>query len=133
MNVSLDGVTIDNTIGSLSRLAEAIWIVDAVKRHEGGQRCLELFKPYCIGKQILESDRTVFLTFATPWDLLNFWRACGTGFDVQISGDVTSKASTTALNNNSSRGNKSWETGEWSVLSVYYPLIDANCYSSRWV
>ena len=98
MNVSLDGVTIDNTIGSLSRLAEAIWIVDAVKRHEGGQRCLELFKPYCIGKQILESDRTVFLTFATPWDLLNFWRACGTGFDVQISGDVTSKASTTALN-----------------------------------
>ncbi len=66
MTVSLDGMTIDSTIGSLSRLAEAVWIVDAVKRHKGGQRCLELFKPYCIGKQILESDCTVFLTFATP-------------------------------------------------------------------
>jgi hypothetical protein len=60
MTVTLDGVTIDNTIGSLSRLAEAIWIVDDVKRHEGGQRCLELFKLYCIGKQILESNSTVF-------------------------------------------------------------------------
>jgi hypothetical protein len=60
MTVTFDGVTIHNTIGSLSRLAEAIWIVDAVKRHEGGQRCLELFKSYCIGKQILESDSTVF-------------------------------------------------------------------------
>jgi hypothetical protein len=71
-----------------------------VKRHEEGQRCLELFKPYCIGKQILESDSTLFLTFAIPWNLLNFWRACGTGFgvSVQISGDVTSKAFTTALN-----------------------------------
>ena len=47
---------------------------------------------------MLESYRTVFLTFATPWNLLNYWRACWTGFGVQTSGDVTSKASSTALN-----------------------------------
>jgi hypothetical protein len=63
-----------------------------------GKWCLEVFKPYSIGKQILESDRTVFLTFATPWNLLIFWRACWTGFGMQISGDVTIKASNTALN-----------------------------------
>jgi len=40
----------------------------------------------------------VFLTFANVWDLLNFWRAVATGYDVQLFGDVTGKASTAALN-----------------------------------
>jgi hypothetical protein len=60
--------------------------------------CLDLFKAYVIGKQILESDRTVFLTFATVWDMLNIWRALQAGYLVQLLCDVTSKASTAALN-----------------------------------
>ena len=58
VNVLLDGVEIDSTLGSLSRLANAIWIVDAMEDHKQGVRCLDLFKVYCIGKQIMGSDRT---------------------------------------------------------------------------
>jgi hypothetical protein len=65
VNVSLDGMVIDNTLGSLSRLANAIWIVDAWEDHKQGVLCLDLFKVYCIWKQIMGSDCTVFLTFAT--------------------------------------------------------------------
>ena len=43
------------------------------------------------------SDSTVFLTFATGYNILNLWRAVGTGYDVQLHGDVTGKASTLAL------------------------------------
>jgi hypothetical protein len=39
------------------------------------------------------SDRMVFLTFATGYNLLNLWRAV----DVQLHGDVTGKASTLAF------------------------------------
>ena len=46
----------------------------------------------------MEHDRTVFLTFSNIWNLLNFWRALSSGYDVQLFGDVTSKASTAALN-----------------------------------
>jgi hypothetical protein len=42
-------------------------------------------------------NRTVFLTFATDYNILNLWRAVGTGYDVQLHGDVTGKASTLAL------------------------------------
>ena len=98
ISVTLDGVTIDNSVGSLARLAEAIWFGDAVKQHQRGHQCIDLFKSYIIGKQIMDNDRTVFLTFSNVWDLLNFWRAVGTGYDVQLFGDVTGKASTAALN-----------------------------------
>ena len=47
---------------------------------------------------ISSSDRTVFLTFATVWDMLNIWRALQAGYLVQLLCDVTSKASTAALN-----------------------------------
>ena len=43
------------------------------------------------------SDHTVFLTFATGYNILNLWRAVGTGYDVQLHGDVTGKASTLAF------------------------------------
>jgi hypothetical protein len=93
VNVSLEGIEIDNTVGSLARLAEALWVGDAITKHKEGERCLELFKVYCIGKQTMSSDRTVFLTFTTVWNLLNFWRSVGTGFDVQLHGDVAATAS----------------------------------------
>ena len=71
--------------------------------------------------QILASDRTVFVTFANTFDLLNFIalslpirvdqavmhtprehfpisRAAASGYSTQLCGDVTSKASTAALN-----------------------------------
>jgi hypothetical protein len=74
-----------------------LWIGEALSKHKRGQ-CMDLFKVYIIGKQIMESDRAAFLTFANVWDLLNFWRAVATGFDVQLQGDVTAKASTAAFN-----------------------------------
>ena len=51
-------------MGSLSSLAEAVWIGEAIRKHKHEGQCLQLFKVYCIGKQALGSDRTVFLTFA---------------------------------------------------------------------
>jgi hypothetical protein len=95
VNVLLDGVEIteiDSTFGSLSRLANAIWIVDAMEDHKQGVLCMDLLKVYCIGKQIMGSDCTVFLTFVTGYNLLNIWRATGTGYDVQLHGDMTGKA-----------------------------------------
>jgi hypothetical protein len=79
VNVLLDGVEINNTLGSLSRLTNAILIVDALEDHKQGVLCLDLLKVYCIGKQIMGSNRMVFLTFATGYNLLNLWRAVGTG------------------------------------------------------
>jgi hypothetical protein len=96
-SVLLEGVTIDNTIGSLARLSQVLWFGDAVQKHKAGE-CLDVFKIYVIGRQIMEGDRTVFLTFSNAWNLLNFWRAVATGYDVQLHGDVTSKASQAALN-----------------------------------
>jgi hypothetical protein len=93
----LEGVTVDNSIGSLASLAEAMWFGDAIVKHCEGQ-CLDIFKVFIIGRQILEGDRTVFLTFATTWDLLNLFRALASGYEVQLMGDVTSKASSAALN-----------------------------------
>jgi hypothetical protein len=46
----------------------------------------------------MESDNAVFITFTTPWDLLNMFRAIASGWSLQIHADVTSKASTSALN-----------------------------------
>ena len=46
----------------------------------------------------MEEDRTVLLTFANVWNLLNMIRAVGSGYSVQLHGDVTFKASKAALN-----------------------------------
>ena len=62
VSVQLEGVVVDNSIGSLSQLADAMWFGDALEKHNAGE-CLDLFKVYIIGKHIMESDRTVFLTF----------------------------------------------------------------------
>jgi hypothetical protein len=70
VNVSLEGIEIDNTVGSLARLAEALWVGDAITKHKEGET--------------MSSDRTVFLTFTTVWNLLNFWRSVGTGYNVQL-------------------------------------------------
>jgi L-rhamnose isomerase len=47
VNVSLDGMEINNTLGSLSRLANAIWIVDALEDHKQGVLCLDLLILRC--------------------------------------------------------------------------------------
>ena len=46
----------------------------------------------------MEEDRTVFLTFANALNLLNSFRAVGSGYVVQLHCDVTFKASKAALN-----------------------------------
>ena len=40
----------------------------------------------------------VFLTFSNLWKVLSMFRSLATGYDVQLLGDVTTKASTAALN-----------------------------------
>ena len=40
----------------------------------------------------------MFLTFANTFDLLNLFRSVASGYDVQLQGDVTAKASQAALN-----------------------------------
>ena len=60
---------------------------DAVRKHNEGE-CLDVFKVYIVGRQILEEDRTVFLTFANVWDLLNIFRAVGSGYAVQLHGEL---------------------------------------------
>ena len=68
-----------------------------MQRHIRGE-CLDIHKVYIVGRQILESDRTVFLTFANGWMLLNMFRSIASGSATQLFRDVTSKTSTAALN-----------------------------------
>ena len=70
--------------------------MDEEQRHSSGE-CLDIHKVYIIGRQILESDQTVFLTFANGWMLLNMFRSIASGYATPLCGDVTSKASTAAL------------------------------------
>ena len=53
-----------------------------------------------VQRQIVEEDRTVLLTIAKVWNLLNIVRAVGSGNAVQllVQGGVTHKASKAALN-----------------------------------
>ena len=57
--------------------------------------CLDMFKVYIrvVGRQIIEEDRSVFLTYANVWNLLNIFRAVGSEYAVQLLGDVTFKIS----------------------------------------
>jgi hypothetical protein len=91
-------VTVDNTVGSLAQLAEKLWICAAIREHEVEGQCMDLFKTYVIGKQILDADSTIFLTFANLFNILNLWRATGTGFSVHLQGDCTGRASNAAFN-----------------------------------
>jgi hypothetical protein len=45
--VALEGVDVDNTLCSLVKLADALWIENASKLHKQGE-CIDLFKPYVI-------------------------------------------------------------------------------------
>jgi hypothetical protein len=96
-SIALEGVEVDNTLGSLVKLAGVLWIENAFKLHKQ-EECIDLFKPYVIGRQSLASDRTMFLSVATCWDLLSIFRSLAAGYLVQLQCDVTSKASTAALN-----------------------------------
>ena len=84
--IQLEGVTIDNTISSLAALSETLWFGTAVKAHVQGQ-CQDLHRVYIICRQILASDRTVFLTFANTFDLLNLFRSVASRYDTHLYGD----------------------------------------------
>jgi hypothetical protein len=94
--------------------------VYAFKQHKEGE-CIDLFKPYVIGRQIIAADRTVFMSFATCWDLLSIFRSLAAGYLVQLQTDVTYKASTAALNKLGFCVNMlGWHFAPWS-----YTLIPA--------
>jgi hypothetical protein len=76
----LDGVEIDNTLGSLSRLSDQLWFADALAQHRSGQ-CIDLFKPFVIGRQFFDAERTIMLTVSNVWNLLNPMRTVASGYD----------------------------------------------------
>ena len=93
----LDAVEMDNTIGTLQRLADMIWFGDALENHHEGE-CLDLFKVYCICKQFMDRDLNMMISFSNVWDLLNIWHSLASCYNLQIVCDVTSKCSTAAVN-----------------------------------
>jgi hypothetical protein len=77
--IMLEGVPVDNTLGSLSALSDVLWFGKALERHKAGECIPDVHKVYVIGRQILASDRTVFFTFANPFGLLNMFRSVASG------------------------------------------------------
>ncbi len=67
--IALEKVEDSNSVGSLAKLAEVLWIDNAFEPHKQGE-CIDLFQPFVIGRQVLDTDCTVFLSVATCWDLL---------------------------------------------------------------
>jgi hypothetical protein len=62
--VALEGVDVDNTLGSLVKSADVLWIENAFKLHKQ-EKCIDLINSYVIGRQCVASDRTMFLSVAT--------------------------------------------------------------------
>ena len=89
-------------------------------------QCLDLHKVYIIGRQILASDRTVFLTFANAFDLLNLFRSVASGYDTHLCGNVTSKASQATLNKVGFGVNMFGS----SFAPLWYTLMLAECESA---
>ena len=97
-SVILGGVELDLTLGTLRQVTDKFWFADALKDHREKVQCLDMFQPFVIGRQFDEHDRMVMLTFATPHDLLNIFRAIGSGFSLMLQADTTCKASSAAYN-----------------------------------
>ena len=102
-SVSLEGVELDGSIGSLQALSDKVWFEDARKAHVAGVKkgepaCIPLHRVHCIARALDPAEQYVFLAFATPWNLLNYFRAIGSDYPVMLQGDVTSKASCAAIN-----------------------------------
>ena len=69
----------------------------------------------------------MFLTLANVWNLLNIFRAVGSGYAVQLHGDVTFKASKAALNKLGFSVNMLGS----HFAPVSYTLVPAECESSE--
>ncbi len=66
-------------------LAEVLWIDNTFKVHKQRDHdCISLFKPCVIGRHVFDTDRTVFLSVATCWDLLNMFRALAASNRVKL-------------------------------------------------
>ena len=116
----------DNTIGSLAKSADALWLGNGMNKHIA-RNVLTFSKEYIVRQQIMEEDRTVFLTFANVWNLLNIFRAVGSGYAVQLQGDLTYKASKAALNKLCFAVNMLGS----HFAQVTYSLIPTDCESSE--
>ena len=67
----------------MSKLSDAMRFGNAVSKHIAWE-CLDMFKVYIVGRQTIEEDSTVFLTFANVWNLLYIFRAVGSRHAVQL-------------------------------------------------
>ena len=81
---------------------------------------------YIVRLQKMEEDQTVLLTFANVWNLLNIFLAVGSGYAVQLQGNLAYKASKAAINKLCFGVNKLGS----HFAPVTYTLIPAGCESS---
>ena len=72
--VTLGGIELDNTLGTLRQITDVFWFKTALEDHRNGN-CLDMHQPYIIGRQFDADNRMVVLSFATPNNLLNMERA----------------------------------------------------------
>ena len=104
--VILEGIEVTDQPIPIKQLTDLIWISTARKAHIAGVRnkqpaCIPLHKVFCIGRAFNSNEtytNNTMLSFATPWNLLNYVRAVGSCHPVMLQGDVTGKASSLALN-----------------------------------
>ena len=101
--VTLEGIEVIDQIGPLQQFTDRIWITDARDAHKEGVKnnqpaCIPLHKVFCIGRAFNSDETYTMLAFATPWNLLNYFRSIGSGYPGMLQGDVTGKASSLALN-----------------------------------
>jgi hypothetical protein len=101
--VLLEGIEVTDQLGTIQQLTDRIWFSVARKAHIAGiqnnqPQCIPLHKVFCIGRAFNSEETYTMLAFATPWNLLNYFRAVGAGYPVMLQGDVTGKASSLALN-----------------------------------
>ena len=99
----LEGIEVTDQLGPIQQLTDQIWFSVARKAHIAGIQnkqpaCIPLHKVFCIGRTFNSEETYTMLAFATPWNLLNYFRAVGSGYPVMMQGDVTGKASSLALN-----------------------------------
>ena len=81
-SVTLEGIEVTDQIGPLLQFTDRIWFPAARKAHVAGVQqnqptCIPLHKVFCIGRAFNSEEMYTMLAFATPWNLLNYFRAVG--------------------------------------------------------
>ena len=86
-----------NDYGSLATAAEHLWFGNALKAHQEGEKCIDLYDMYFIGRQIDCGNHTVQMTASSTHKLLNIGRVYASGWPLQFVFDGTYRTCSAAL------------------------------------